>query len=86
MRLPGASDPIDRSTCQHCGAHVSRDFRQTFGDQDDVAHRCQACDCMTRLSKGSAAGQEVDFPDPAEQPNRNRGARVDARTDGGEQR
>ncbi|MCU4799786.1 hypothetical protein OB920_05325 [Halobacteria archaeon HArc-gm2] len=74
----------DASQCQHCGAHVSRDFRRVYGDQDDTVHRCPACDSMGRLYRGSAAGKEIDLPDPADQPNRNRGNRVDSRTDGGE--
>ncbi|WP_146417606.1 DUF7563 family protein [Haloarcula hispanica] len=75
---------IAKSNCQHCGAHVSRDFRRTFGDGDDIAHRCPACDCMPRISRGTAAGKELDYPDPEDQPQRNQGGRVEARTDGGE--
>ncbi|MDG5778972.1 hypothetical protein VB773_13185 [Haloarculaceae archaeon H-GB2-1] len=73
-----------RRACQHCGGHVSSSFRRTFGDEDDVAHRCQGCDSAPRLQAGSAAGRDVSYPDPDEQPNRNRGSRVDARADGGE--
>jgi len=70
--------------CQNCGAHVSRDFRRTFGDQDDIAHRCTACDCMPRIARGTAAGKELSYPDPEDQPQRNQGGRTDARADGGE--
>ncbi|WP_170093777.1 DUF7563 family protein [Halomicrobium mukohataei] len=82
IRLPESR--IDKTTCQHCGTHVSRDFRRTFGDEDDIAHRCAACDCMARLSAGSAAGKSVSKADPADHPNRNRGQRTKARTDGGD--
>ncbi|WP_449271445.1 DUF7563 family protein [Halobaculum saliterrae] len=56
-----------------------------FGDENDVAHRCLACDSTFRVQNGSAAGLDVGHPDPAENPNRNRGPRVGAplRADGG---
>ncbi|WP_053949283.1 DUF7563 family protein [Halolamina sediminis] len=70
------------SDCRFCGAHVSTDFRRTFGDEQNVAHRCLSCDSRPRVQAGSAAGVSVDYPDPAEQEFRNRGPRV-AATDGG---
>ena len=73
---------VDADKCQHCGGHVSADFRRTFGDEENVAHRCQGCDSCPRLQAGSAAGKTVSYPDPAEQECRNRGSRV-AATDGG---
>ncbi|WP_373190058.1 hypothetical protein [Halolamina sp.] len=73
---------VEPGTCQHCGAHVSADFRRTLGDEENVAHRCLACDSTPRLQAGSAAGAKVSYPDPAEQESRNRGSRV-AATDGG---
>jgi len=72
----------DTDRCQHCGSHVSADFRRTFGDAESVVHRCMGCDSRPRIQAGSAAGREVDYPDPAEQSARNRGSRVPA-TDGG---
>ncbi|MEA5406605.1 hypothetical protein VB773_02735 [Haloarculaceae archaeon H-GB2-1] len=72
------------SACQHCEAHISKSFRRTFGDEDDVAHRCQACDSRPRLQAGSAAGRDVPYPDPDEQPNRNRGMHTEAPQAGGE--
>ncbi|EMA20001.1 hypothetical protein C443_14232 [Haloarcula argentinensis DSM 12282] len=39
---------------------------------------------MPRISRGTAAGKELDYPDPEDQPQRNQGGRVEARTDGGE--
>jgi|GEM_PF-830351 hypothetical protein len=85
MSLDRPSD-TSQQQCRHCGAHVSSRFAAVHGDEDDVAHRCPACDCFRRLSRGSAAGLNVGLPDPIEQPNRNRGQRVEAaaRTDGGE--
>lgn len=79
---------MDRSggdECRHCGGHVSERFRAVHGDEDDVAHRCLGCDCFRRVSRGSAAGVDVDHPDPDDHPNRNRGQRVGAgvRADGG---
>ncbi|QCD65139.1 DUF7563 family protein [Halomicrobium mukohataei] len=81
---PVCFSTTDQSECQHCGAHVSRDFRRTFGDEENVAHRCPACDSMGRICRGTAAGKELDYPDPEDQPQRNQGGRVDARPDGGE--
>ncbi|WP_049982055.1 hypothetical protein [Halorubrum sp. BV1] len=76
----------DERECHFCGCHVTDTFARVHGDQDDTVHRCLGCDCFRRVSRGSAAGVSVDLPDPAEQPNRNRGQRVGAalRTDGGE--
>lgn len=71
-----------REACQNCGTHVSAEFRRTLGDSENVAHRCLACDSRPRIQKGSAAGNNVEYPDPAEQNQRNRGPRVPA-TDGG---
>jgi len=57
--------------------------QSVFGDEHDRVHRCLGCDCFRRVSKGSAAGQTIDLADPTDQPNRNRGQRVDAtRADG----
>ncbi len=39
---------------------------------------------MGRICRGTAAGKELDYPDPEDQPQRNQGGRVDARPDGGE--
>lgn len=78
--------PKAQTACTFCGAHVSDDFRRVFGDEDNVAHRCLTCDSRFRVQKGSATGKEVDHPDPQNDPNRNRGPRVNARTDGGDER
>ncbi len=80
MQLKGTKTP--EQACQHCGSHVSSDFRRTFGDDDGVLHRCLACDSRPRLQLGSGAGATVDYPDPAEQQNRNRGSHVPT-ADGG---
>ena len=76
------SASVSSGECQHCGGHVSADFQRTFGDGENVAHRCLSCDSRPRVQAGSAAGKSVDYPDPAEQECRNRGPRV-AATDGG---
>jgi len=73
---------VDAEECRNCGGHVSADFRRTFGDGDNVAHRCLSCDSRPRIQAGSAAGRSVGYPDPEEQEERNRGPRV-AATDGG---
>lgn len=80
-RQLGGSDSAGQ--CRFCDRHVTDTFRRVHGDNDDVAHRCLGCDCFRRVSRGSAAGVNVDLPDPADQPNRNRGQRVGAavRTD-----
>jgi hypothetical protein len=82
-RQIGGSDGA--GSCRNCDRHLSDRFRSVFGDQNDVAHRCLGCDSFRRICRGSAAGADIDLVDPADQPNRNRGARVDAavRTDGG---
>jgi hypothetical protein len=66
---PGSTPTEAPTTCQHCGSHVTRKFRRVFGDRDNVAHRCYACDSNTRLYRGSAAGKDVSRADPE---NRNR--------------
>lgn len=76
------STSAGKNRCLHCGAHVSRDFARTFGDEDFQVHRCLACDSRARLQKGSGAGREVPYPDPHDQEGRNHGPRVRA-TDGG---
>ncbi|WP_375137268.1 MULTISPECIES: hypothetical protein [Halostella] len=60
----------DRSTCNHCGAHVSDQFLRVYGDSDDRAHRCSECDTWVRLTEGSAAGLDVPTPDPETSPGR----------------
>jgi hypothetical protein len=75
--------PDSSTFCQNCGAHVSASFRQVYGDENDVCHRCPACDSNRRLAAGSGAGRDVDYPDPADNPNRNRGTLT---ADGGESR
>lgn len=74
----------DRGVCQHCGADVTPHFRRVFGDGDDLAHRCFACDTRTRVHSGSAAGRDVDHPDPQEHPVRLRGRRTESANVGGE--
>ncbi|QCC46593.1 DUF7563 family protein [Halobellus limi] len=66
------------SECLHCGSHVSRNFRRTFGDDEQRAHRCLACDSRPRVQQGSAAGRTVPYPDPEDQRERNKGPRVRA--------
>lgn len=85
ISLDRASD-TSQQECHHCGAHVTARFAAVHGEQNNIAHRCPACDCCRRLSRGSAAGVNVGLPDPAEQPNRNRGQRVGAAVcaDGGD--
>ena len=61
---------IKRARCEHCGAHVSTDFRRVYGDDDDRAHRCPECDTFRRLSEGSGAGLEVTCVDPEHSPGR----------------
>ncbi|AOP12862.1 small CPxCG-related zinc finger protein [Natrialba magadii ATCC 43099] len=65
--------PADRSSCEYCGAHVTDRFRRVFGDDDDRAHRCNECDSYRRLSRGSAAGKDVETPDPETSPGRHGG-------------
>jgi len=60
----------DVQRCLCCGSHVTPEFRRGYGDDDDRAHRCFECDIFERLSKGSAAGQDLDLPDPLEDPTR----------------
>ncbi|WP_083902792.1 DUF7563 family protein [Natrinema versiforme] len=64
---------VDRSTCKHCGAHVTDRFRRVFGDDGDRAHRYGDCDTYARLSRGSAAGIDVSVPNPETLPGRHGG-------------
>lgn len=58
---------IDKSVCQFCGSNVTPGFRKTFGDNQNVIHRCFECDTQTRVKLGSAAGRDVpDYEDPAD--------------------
>lgn len=83
MRLDRGSG--EASACLNCGRHVSEGFRRVHGDERGRAHRCLGCGCFRRVSGGSAAGFDADLADPADQPNRNRGRRVEAaRVDGGQ--
>jgi len=76
----------ERSTCEYCEAHVTSDFRRTYGDGTHRARRCPECDSWARIMRGSAAGEDVDHPDPQVAPNRNGGRelRQKVATDGGE--
>nr|WP_086009514.1 hypothetical protein [Natrialba chahannaoensis] len=65
------------STCRHCGAHVTDRFCRVFGDDQNRAHRCGECDTYARLSRGSAAGIDVQIPDPETSLGRH-GGEVDA--------
>ena len=59
--------PASRSEgrrCQFCDSHVTSDFARTFGDANNVAHRCLKCDTFGRVAGGSAAGRDVSRPDP----------------------
>ena len=60
----------DLQCCQECGSHVSPAFRRACGDEDDIAHRCTACDTRERISKGSAAGIGLPNVDPLDDPSR----------------
>ena len=72
--MPARLDAAEnRFKCRFCDSHVSDDFRRTLGDEDNVAHRCLACDSCLRIQAGSAAGKNVDYPDPADEPSRDRG-------------
>ena len=63
--------------CLHCDGHVSEQFARVFGDDADRVHRCQACDSMPRLSRGSAAGKPVPSRiDPEDEPAHQHGART----------
>ncbi|WP_089789667.1 DUF7563 family protein [Natronobacterium haloterrestre] len=61
------------SRCQHCDSHVTDRFARVFGDDRDRAHRCPECDSYRRLTRGSAAGKDVDIPDPETSPGRHGG-------------
>ncbi len=61
---------IDQDQCLCCGSHVTPQFRRGFGDETDRAHRCSECDTYERLSEGSAAGLNLEIPDPLEDPTR----------------
>ena len=54
----------ERSTCDYCEAHVTAEFRRTYGTDDGRAKRCPECDSWARIMRGSAAGKDVDHLDP----------------------
>lgn len=84
IQLPDASD--DCRTCEYCNAHVTPEFRRTYGTDDHRALRCPECDSWARIMRGSARKGDVDHPDPQVEPNRNGGRelRQKVATDGGE--
>ncbi|WP_459194740.1 DUF7563 family protein [Halosimplex sp. J119] len=69
------------TACQNCGNFVSRDYRRTFGDEDNIAHRCSACDSPTRIHKGSAAGKTVSHTDPQDRQSQSADYEQDWRTE-----
>lgn len=58
-----------RSTCDYCGAHLTSDFRRTYGTEDNRAKRCPECDSWARRQRGSAGGKVVDHHDRQVHPN-----------------
>lgn len=89
VQLPETVTADDRRQCDFCGGHVTDDFRRTYG-VDGRAKRCPGCDSWARLERGSAAGKDVDHPDPQENPGRSGGRQLRNETeivaDGGEGR
>lgn len=86
VQLPDARD--DRRRCDFCDSHVTDDFRRTYGNENNRAERCSECDSWARIKKGSAAGRNLDHPDPQDNPHRRGGQDLQTRTevvaDGGE--
>ncbi|WP_120244759.1 DUF7563 family protein [Halopiger aswanensis] len=62
-----------QSTCLHCDSFVTDRFGRVFGDESDRVHRCPECDTYARLTRGSAAGKDVEIPDPETSPGRHGG-------------
>ena len=86
MALPLSSrQSSERSTCDYCGAHVTSDFRRTYGTDRHRAKRCPECDSWVRIQRGSARGEDVAHPDPQENEERcgGRDLRNPIATDGG---
>jgi len=79
-------ESTERSTCNYCEAHVTADFRRTYGN-DGEAGRCPEWDSWTRISRGSAAGKDVHHPDPHDHPGRNGGTELRQKVvaDGGQE-
>lgn len=71
VQLPDPSG--DLRTCEFCDAHVTSDFRRSYGTGNRRALRCPNCDSWARIERGSAAGRDVDHPDPQNHANRNGG-------------
>ena len=63
----------DSANCKNCGSHLSEQFRRVLGDGDNLAHRCGECDSYRRLHRGSAAGLDVQIPDPETESGRHGG-------------
>lgn len=73
MTITPWSSTETESTCLHCESFVTDRFARVFGDDQDRAHRCPECDSYRRLTRGSAAGKDVDVPDPETSPGRHGG-------------
>jgi hypothetical protein len=56
-----SSSVFDKDRCQSCGGHVSKRFRQVFGDNDDVAHCCPDCSTNSEHFHGAAADPDADL-------------------------
>ena len=86
VQLPDA--PNNPRRCDFCDAHVTAEFRRTYGTYNRRAKRCPKCDSWARIHRGSARGHDVDRPDPQENPGYSGGRKLrtpaDVATDGGE--
>lgn len=71
VKLPNSAS--SRHTCDYCEAHVTADFRRTYGTDDGRAKRCPECDSWPRIERGSARGKDVDHPDPQDHAERRGG-------------
>ena len=74
VQLPDAES--DRRRCEFCAAHVTPEFRRSYGTPDRRALRCPECDSWSRIFRGSACGRDVDLPDPQETPGRSGGQQL----------
>lgn len=84
VQLPDANS--NPNTCDYCEAHVTAEFRRTYGTDANRAKRCPECDSWARIMRGSAAGKDVDRPDPQVHDERNGGTELRRKcvADGGE--
>lgn len=49
---------FDEGNCQHCGAHVTLQFRRVWGDRDNIVWACPECHMHVDMTDGACHDPE----------------------------